>query len=46
VGKRDREGQFIHREKFYDLSTDFYREYQKRICSYLCEVAADIFNRT
>ena len=46
VGKRDQKGQFIHREKFYDLSTDFYREYQKRICSYLCEVAADVFNRT
>jgi hypothetical protein len=46
VGKRDREGQFIHREQFYDLPADFYREYQKRICIYLCEVAADIFNRT
>ena len=46
VGKRDQKGQFIHREKFYDLSADFYREYQKRICSYLCEVAGDVFNRT
>jgi hypothetical protein len=46
VGKRNQEGQFIHREKFYDLTTDFYREYQKRICSYLCEVAADVFNST
>ncbi|MHC4534969.1 MAG: tagaturonate epimerase family protein [Planctomycetota bacterium] len=46
VGKRDQKGQFIHREKFYDLSADFYREYQKRICSYLCEVAADVFNPT
>jgi len=46
VGKRDEKGQFIHREKFYDLSAGFYREYQKRICSYLCEVAADVFNRT
>ncbi len=44
VGRRDQQGQFIHREKFYDLSADFYREYQKRICSYLCEVAADVFN--
>jgi hypothetical protein len=46
VGKRDQKGQFIHREKFYDLPADFYREYQKRFCSYLCEVAADVFNRT
>jgi len=46
VGKRDRKGQFVHREKFYDMPADFYREYQRRICSYLCEVAADVFNRT
>ena len=46
VGKRDRKGQFVHREKFYDMSADFYHEYQRRICSYLCEVAADLFNRT
>jgi hypothetical protein len=46
VGKRDQNGQFLNREKFYDLPEDFYREYQKRICSYLCEVAADILNRT
>ena len=42
VGKRDERGQFVHREKFYDLPADFYREYQRRICSYLCEVAADV----
>ena len=42
VGKRDEHGQFVHREKFYDLPADFYHEYQKRICSYLCEVAADV----
>ncbi|MDH5453801.1 MAG: hypothetical protein OEX14_10660 [Paracoccaceae bacterium] len=46
VGRRDENGQFVHREKFYDLSADFYHEYQRRICSYLCEVAADVFNRT
>jgi len=45
VGRRDENGQFVHREKFYDLSADFYHEYQRRICSYLCEVAADVFNR-
>ncbi len=42
VGKRDQQGQFVHREKFYDLPADFYHEYQNRICSYLCEVAADV----
>ena len=44
VGKRDQKGQFIHREKFYDLPADFYKEYRERICSYLCDVAADVFN--
>ncbi len=44
VGRRDSKGQFIHREKFYDLSAEFYREYQKRICEYLREVAADVLN--
>jgi len=42
VGRRDEQGRFIHREKFYDLPADFYAEYQRRICNYLCEVAADI----
>jgi hypothetical protein len=46
VGKRDRNGQFVHREKFYDMSDEFYREYQNRICSFLCEVAADVFGHT
>ncbi len=45
VGRRDQKGQFVHREKFYDMPADFYREYQRRIRSYLCEVAADVFNR-
>ncbi len=44
VGKRDQNGQFVHREKFYDMPGDFYREYQRRISNYLCEVAADVFN--
>jgi hypothetical protein len=45
VGRRDESGQFVHREKFYDLSADFYREYQRRVCRYLCEVAQDVFGR-
>ena len=45
VGKRDQEGRFVHREMFYDLPAGFYSEYQRRICSYLCDVAADVFDR-
>jgi hypothetical protein len=45
VGKRNKKGQFVNRERFYDLPADFYREYQGRVCRYLCEVAADVFNR-
>jgi len=45
VGKRDRQGRFVHREMFYDLPAEFYCEYQRRICSYLCDVAADVFHR-
>ncbi len=44
VGKRDEKGQFVNREKFYDLHSDFYREYERRISEYLSEVAADIFD--
>jgi hypothetical protein len=45
VGRRDERGQFIHREKFYTLPADFYREYQRRVEYYLGEVADDVFNR-
>lgn len=45
VGKRDTNGQFIFREKFYDLPSDFYDEYTKRIEQLLREVAEDVFNR-
>ncbi len=45
VGKRDANGQFIFREKFYDLPPDFYDEYARRIEQRLGEVAEDVFNR-
>jgi hypothetical protein len=45
VGRRDPHGQFVHREKFYTLPADFYREYQRRVEYYLCEVADDVFCR-
>jgi hypothetical protein len=43
VGRRDEKGQFVHRQKFYDLPEDFYRIYQDRVAQYLSEVADDIF---
>jgi hypothetical protein len=43
VGRRDARGQFPNREEFYDLSPEFYREYQQRIAAYLCELADDLF---
>jgi hypothetical protein len=46
VGRRDENGKYIHREKFYDLPPDFYRQYQDRITLYLCEVANDVFGST
>ena len=45
VGKRDAQGQFIFREKFYNLPTAFYEEYTRRIEQRLGEVAQDVFDR-
>jgi hypothetical protein len=43
VGRRDENGQFVNRESFYNLPTDFYRQYQDRIKQFLCDVADDVF---
>ncbi len=43
VGRRDEDGQFVHRDKFYSLPLEFYREYENRIHGFLCDVAADVF---
>ena len=43
VGRRDDNGQFIHRHKFYELPKDFYKLYQDRVALYLSEVASDVF---
>jgi len=43
VGRRDGNGQFVHRAKFYDLPAEFCREYDNRIHRFLCDVAADVF---
>lgn len=45
VGKRDAHGEFIFRDKFYDLPADFYCEYAARVEHRLAEVAEDVFNR-
>jgi len=45
LGKRDEDGQFINRERFYTLPDDFYAEYSKRLEDYLCDVADDVFDR-
>ena len=42
VGKRDAEGNFIYRERFYSLSPDFQAEYTRRVKSYLCMLARDL----
>ncbi|PID55826.1 hypothetical protein CSB45_14040 [candidate division KSB3 bacterium] len=43
VGKRDAHGQFIFRERFYELPEDFYEEYSRRVEQLLGEVAQDVF---
>jgi hypothetical protein len=45
VGRRDGNGQFVHRDKFYDLPAEFYRAYHDRVRRFLCEVALDVFDR-
>jgi len=43
VGRRDASGQFISRERFYDLPAEFYLAYHDRVRRFLCDVAADVF---
>jgi hypothetical protein len=43
VGRRDAEGQFVHRDKFYDLPHAFYAAYAQRVARLLHEVMADLF---
>ncbi len=43
VGRRNAQGQFLHREEFYNLSPAFYHEYQTRVVRYLCSLAEDLF---
>jgi hypothetical protein len=45
LGRRDANGRFVHREKFYDLPASFYAEYARRVTELLGEVITDIFGR-
>jgi hypothetical protein len=42
VGKRDAQGNFVHREQFYSLAPEFYVEYTRRVKSYLGLLAQDL----
>lgn len=44
VGRRDAQGQFVHRDKFYDLPAEFYHAYHDRIGRFLCDVATDVLD--
>jgi hypothetical protein len=43
VGKRDSEGRFLNRERFYELSPDFYADYAQRFTDYLGMLAEELF---
>jgi len=43
VGRRDERGRFLNRERFYDLSGDFHREYTRRVALFLGGLAQDLF---
>lgn len=42
VGKRNSEGDYVYRDKFYSLSPGFYAEYTRRLKDYLCTLAQDL----
>lgn len=46
VGRRDQTGQFVYRQKFYELPEGFYKLYRDRVAIYLGEVANDVFGGT
>ncbi len=43
VGRRDPQGQFLHRERFYTLSPEFYALHEERIRAYVLGLAHDLF---
>ncbi|NLE46295.1 MAG: hypothetical protein GX620_16375 [Chloroflexi bacterium] len=43
VGRRDDQGQYVHRETLYgELSRAFHQEYERRLVAYLTELAGDL----
>ena len=43
VGRRDDQGQFVNRERLYELSKDFLAEYTDRLEKWLMEIADDLY---
>ncbi len=43
VGRRDKAGRFLHRERFYALPAAFLRDYTRRVAGYLGKLAEDLF---
>jgi hypothetical protein len=43
VGRRDKAGRFLSRDRFYGLSDVFRRDYCRRVAARLCGLAADLF---
>ena len=43
VGRRDKAGRFMNRDRFYELPEAFRRDYGKRVAKRLCGLAADLF---
>ena len=43
VGRRDKAGRFVNRDRFYSLSGAFMRDYGKRVENRLCNLAGDLF---
>lgn len=43
VGRRDRAGRFMNRDRFYALPDAFQRDYTRRVAARLCGLAKDLF---
>lgn len=43
VGRRDAQGCFLHRERFYELSPEFYADYSERFADYLGMLSEELF---
>ena len=42
VGRRDADGQFLNRQRFYSLSDEFYQAYEDRLAGYLEGLAEEL----